>query len=94
MVEVVKYVDSGQVRYCCAWPGFSTPTGSREFGGTGNLRADQRLWPALGCILFVSEAPPCLLAKETQEMLAENAVPCCPAEMTTLWRAREEGGEK
>lgn len=57
-------------------------------------KADQGLCPALGCVLFVSEAPPCLPGKETQEILAGNAVPCCPVEMTTSRRVREEGGEK
>ena len=55
-------------------------------------KAAQGLWPVLGCLVFVSEAPPCLLTKETREILAENAVPCCPAEMTTSRRA--EGGRR
>lgn len=52
----------------------------------------QGLWPALGCLPFVSKAPPCLLAKETEEILAENVIPCWPAEMTTSWRG--EGGRR
>lgn len=62
----------------------------------GTLRAlpysSLQLWPALGCTLFVSETPPCLLAKETQELLAQKDAPCCPAEMTTSQRA--EGGRR
>lgn len=75
-------------------PRLGTPAVSRSLGHKQCPEAEQGLCPALGCLLFVSEAPPCLLAKETQEILAGNAVPGCPAEMTTSWRAREEGGEK
>lgn len=64
-----------------------------EAGGLGA----RELWPALGCLLFVCEAPPCLPAKEAQEVLAENTVPCCPAEMTTSrrhGRKEEDSGKK
>lgn len=69
------------------------PLEAGSLEGTSNPKADHGLWPALGCLRFVSEAPPCLLAKESQEILAENAVPCCLVETTTSWRMREEAGE-
>ena len=57
-------------------------------------QAAKGLWPALGCLVFVSQASPCLLTKKTQEILAENAVLCCPAEMTTSRRAEGGRGRK
>lgn len=74
-----------------------TPGRTLEAGSLGARAvpwSNQGPWPARGRLAFVSEAPPYLLAKEAQEILAENTVPWCPAEMTTSWGAREEGAGK